>query len=373
MVGGLVSLDTSWYRAVNDLARDTPWAHGFLAAYALWAGLALLAVLLAVGWLLARHRRDAPRAVATAFLAGLGTIVALLVNQQAISPAVARTRPCHALQHVEVLLGCANDYSFPSDHSVIAGAFVAGLLLLDRRLGFAAVALALLVAFGRVYTGVHYPADAGGGLLIGGAIAATIVLTLRRPSTGIAFRLTGTPLRALIAAPGNDDARVTRARTDASSARQSRTPSARASECRGVPLLSWRVRRWLVLRRGASVPSAPAAVETHVVPVIVALDEQLASLDRGLQEALDSSYTVVVGTSASDAAALVVPAIVPMIVQARTSHPTAALLAVAVADADAGPAASLDAGAHQYAPRHTPVVLLAAYIRAIVRRERFPC
>ena len=45
----LKSYDTSWYRAVNDVARDTPWAHGFLAAYALWAGLAVLAVLLVVG------------------------------------------------------------------------------------------------------------------------------------------------------------------------------------------------------------------------------------------------------------------------------------------------------------------------------------
>lgn len=194
----IASIDTSWYRDVNEFARDTGWAHGFLAAYALWLGLVLLALLLVGGWLLARRRPDAPQAVATAFLIGVGTLLALLANQ-AIGPTVDRTRPCHSLHHVEVLLGCANDSSFPSDHSMIAGAFAAGLLLLDRRLGLAATLLALLVAFARVYTGVHYPTDVAAGLAIGATIGAITVLALRRPATTVASHLTHTPLRVLIA------------------------------------------------------------------------------------------------------------------------------------------------------------------------------
>ncbi len=197
----LANLDTSWYRDVNEFARDTGWAHGFVAAYALWLGLALLALLLGAGWLLARRRADAPRQVATAFLVGLGAVLALLANQ-AIGPAVDRTRPCHALQHVEVLLGCASDSSFPSDHSMIAGAFAAGLVLLDRRLGLLAVLFALFVAFARVYTGVHYPGDVAAGLAIGAVIGAATVLLLRRPVAVVAARLTGTPLRILIRAGG---------------------------------------------------------------------------------------------------------------------------------------------------------------------------
>jgi undecaprenyl-diphosphatase len=96
----LASIDTSWYRDVNEFARDTPWAHGVLAAYANWAGLVLLAALLILGWLLARRRADAQQAVATAFLTGIATLLALLANQ-AIGRAVARTRPCHSLHRVE--------------------------------------------------------------------------------------------------------------------------------------------------------------------------------------------------------------------------------------------------------------------------------
>lgn len=192
-----MSLDSSWYRSVNEFARDTGWAHGVLGNYANWAGLVLLALLLVVGWLLGRRRPDAPRLTATAFLVGVGAVIALLATQ-AIGPAVARTRPCHALAHVEVLLHCASDSSFPSDHAMIAGAFAAGLLLLNRRIGLAALLLALLLAFARVYVGVHYPSDVAGGLAIGAAIGTLVVLTLRPATAAVALRLARTPLGPLI-------------------------------------------------------------------------------------------------------------------------------------------------------------------------------
>jgi membrane-associated phospholipid phosphatase len=169
---------------VNEFARDTSWAHGVLANYANWAGLVLLALLLVTGWLVGRRRPEAPRLTATALLVGVSAVIALLANQ-AIGPAVARTRPCHTLTHVEVLLHCASDSSFPSDHAMIAGAFAVGLLLLDRRIGL----VALLLAFARVYVGVHYPSDVAGGLAIGAAIGAVVVLTLRQATASLARRL----------------------------------------------------------------------------------------------------------------------------------------------------------------------------------------
>lgn len=45
-----MSVDTQWYLDVNAFARATPWLHTVLAAYALWAGLVALAVLLVAGW-----------------------------------------------------------------------------------------------------------------------------------------------------------------------------------------------------------------------------------------------------------------------------------------------------------------------------------
>ena len=58
--------------------------------------------------------------------------------------------------------------------------------------------LALLLAFARVYVGVHYPSDVAGGLAIGAAIGTLVVLTLRPATAAVALRLARTPLRPLI-------------------------------------------------------------------------------------------------------------------------------------------------------------------------------
>lgn len=192
--------DVTWYRDVNTFARRTPALHAVLANYALWGGLVLLAGLLIGGYLIARHRPDAPRGVARVTAGGIAVVAALLVNQHLLSPAVARPRPCHTLHGAEVLLSCANDYSFPSDHCVLAGGFTVALFAVGWRWGTTAVGLSLLLAFTRVYTGVHYPSDAAVGLLFGAAVAVLVLAILTRPLTALARRLRHTPLSSLITA-----------------------------------------------------------------------------------------------------------------------------------------------------------------------------
>lgn len=193
------STDHTWYLDVHTFERHTGWLHGFMKAYALWGGLVALTVMAILAWLWARRggRLDG---VVIAVLAGLSAVISLGINHF-LSRAVARTRPCHvASLHVHSLLACANDYSFPSDHAVIAGALATGLLLFDVRWGFLAWLLALLLAFSRVYVGVHYPGDVVAGLLMGAAIAVILFFLLRRPALSVTNRLVRTPLRPLVAA-----------------------------------------------------------------------------------------------------------------------------------------------------------------------------
>lgn len=169
-----------------------------MAGYALWGGLTVLVILLIIGWLWARRQVNAPSQVAIAALTGISAIVALLANQHLISPAIARARPCRALANVHTLLPCTADYSMPSDHCIVGGALVVGLWFLNRRLGIIATVLALVLAFSRVYVGVHYPSDTIVGLLAGALIGVVIVLALRRPTAWLAERMTRGPLRVLI-------------------------------------------------------------------------------------------------------------------------------------------------------------------------------
>jgi membrane-associated phospholipid phosphatase len=194
-----MDLDTRWYLDINGWTRQTPALHAFLAGYALWGGLAILAAMLIASWWWARGQGErAPRAVATAVLTGAAAIAALLINQQLISTWLARPRPCQELPHAAVLLACSADYSMPSDHAVVAGAFVAGLWLLRRDVGALATAAALLLAFSRVYAGVHYPSDTLVGLLVGFVIALVVVLAARPRASGLVSRLADTRYAALV-------------------------------------------------------------------------------------------------------------------------------------------------------------------------------
>jgi undecaprenyl-diphosphatase len=81
---------------------------------------------------------------------------------------------------LDVLIPLPTDSSFPSGHACNAFAGAVAILLMDRRLGAAAIAYASLVCISRIYVGVHWPADVIGGIAIGTAIAVTVYILMCR-------------------------------------------------------------------------------------------------------------------------------------------------------------------------------------------------
>jgi membrane-associated phospholipid phosphatase len=57
--------------------------------------------------------------------------------------------------------------AFPSHHAISAGAFAAVLTAVSWRLGLLGWVFALLVAWGRIHAGKHWPTDVLAGLAIG--------------------------------------------------------------------------------------------------------------------------------------------------------------------------------------------------------------
>ena len=192
------SAQDGWFTAVNDFARSTPWLHEPLRLYAEY-GVVVFAALLLWSWWIAR-RSDDLRLVTRALWAPVGALVALGVNQVLVA-AVAEPRPYTALNHVLVLVGRSGDFSFPSDHAVMAGAVAAGVWLVDRRLGLLAGALALLMAFTRVYVGAHFPLDVVAGLLVGVVIAVATCLLVVPLAQRLVALLVRTPARVLLTSP----------------------------------------------------------------------------------------------------------------------------------------------------------------------------
>lgn len=162
---------------INRLAARTGWAHPFMAAFALWGGPVLLVLLLAVAWWMRRGRGDAARALAAAGLTGVATLVSLGLNQF-FAALHQEVRPFLALRGVTVLLSHSADNSFPSDHAALGAALAAGVLVFARGWGVLACAVAVFLAFSRVYAGMHYPLDVLAGLAIGAVAALLLVPTL---------------------------------------------------------------------------------------------------------------------------------------------------------------------------------------------------
>ncbi|MFC1649519.1 phosphatase PAP2 family protein [Patescibacteria group bacterium] len=64
--------------------------------------------------------------------------------------------------------------AFPSAHAAMAFALSVNVYLHDRRVGLFYILGAILVAFGRVFSNVHYPIDVVAGALLGTAIAVAV-------------------------------------------------------------------------------------------------------------------------------------------------------------------------------------------------------
>ncbi len=126
-------------------------------------------VFIALGiWILWRERK-----AGLIFLAFIGLTLTITdqLSSQVLKEIIGRVRPCHVLENVHMLTDCNTSYSFPSSHAVN---IFAAALFLARPLGRAApifFGVAAIVAYSRVYIGIHYPFDALGGAAIGLLIA----------------------------------------------------------------------------------------------------------------------------------------------------------------------------------------------------------
>src|SRR4051795_10892729 len=159
-------MNETLFEQINTLARATLWLQPVITAYAAY-GVVVFALLLVAGWWAAR-RSSAPTRMAAVVCAGAATLLAVAINQPIVN-AVHEARPYTAHPGVLVLATRSADFSFPSDHAVMAGAVAVGLVFVSRRLAALAGVAAVAMAFARVYIAAHYRADVAVGLAVGAA------------------------------------------------------------------------------------------------------------------------------------------------------------------------------------------------------------
>lgn len=183
--------DLTVFHALNGLAGHQPLVDGAMIFFAQFSPELFAALFIAAWFVLPRG--EFPRRHALV-MAVAGGVLALLINAL-IAHLWFRPRPFVVLApgHFTQLIAHNADASFPSDHVSGAFGFAAGLWGRGPRgLGLAFGLIAVLVAFARVYVGVHWPTDVMAGAVVGipAGRAAWLLAPALSPLTRFGLKLT---------------------------------------------------------------------------------------------------------------------------------------------------------------------------------------
>ena len=126
-------------------------------------------ILLTVALLCFRQTRKAGIYSACALTASL------IVNNLILKNLVGRIRPYELVEGLQCIVPPALDSSFPSGHTGASFASAVSVYRqIPRKYAVVLIVLASLIAFSRLYVGIHYPTDVLGGLVTGISIGLLV-------------------------------------------------------------------------------------------------------------------------------------------------------------------------------------------------------
>ena len=155
---GLIEFEGSillWIQ--NNLRSD--FLDPIMKAITMLGDKGLIWILITLALLIARRTRKLGVMCAASMVFGL------IVTNLIIKNWAARIRPYEMVQGLNCIVPLAKDWSFPSGHTTnsLACAWVL-FRKAPRKFGVPALILAILIAFSRLYVGIHYPTDVLGGI-----------------------------------------------------------------------------------------------------------------------------------------------------------------------------------------------------------------
>jgi undecaprenyl-diphosphatase len=170
-------VDWRVYHSINDFVWRHHWLGSLFKAIETY-GTILIAVAAFALWFFARPGGDRKWKLAAG--SALGAAALGIVINRVIAALYHRDRPFIAHPSAHVFGPHKTDASMPSDHATAALAIAVAVLLIDTGVGLVFLALAVLIAIGRVIIGEHYPGDVLVSTVVA-LVAAFVVVRLGRP------------------------------------------------------------------------------------------------------------------------------------------------------------------------------------------------
>lgn len=114
-------------------------------------------------------------------VAGLvAMLVTWLSGEVIMKNLIGRVRPCNVNTAVDMIVSRPSSFSFPSGHTSSSFACATVIYKMSRKWGIAALILAALIGFSRLYNYVHFPTDVLAGMIWGILLASIVVFVFRR-------------------------------------------------------------------------------------------------------------------------------------------------------------------------------------------------
>ena len=120
----------------------------------------------------------------------LSMAISYLLGNMFLKNVIARPRPCTLDPTVPLLIPTPGEYSFPSGHTLHGFTAATAIFLHFKKPGIAALVLAALIAFSRMYLFVHFPTDILAGMILGIGVAVFVYMIImkrnKKPAQGMA-------------------------------------------------------------------------------------------------------------------------------------------------------------------------------------------
>ena len=171
MLNQIIQFDHNLFHYINGNLSNSffDWFMPFVTNQNNW----ILPLLVLIYWLLFRGEK---RGRITFAILIVTVVLIDAVSAQIIKPMIGRIRPSHAIpEMINLLVPPGGKFSFVSNHS--ANAFGLSVILgyFYPPWKWKVTGLAFIIAFSRVYVGVHYPVDVFFGALFGYGTAWVIL------------------------------------------------------------------------------------------------------------------------------------------------------------------------------------------------------